>query len=173
MEVLNKIKRLVIRKRVIFTDKAQAEMKVDDLDEDQVYEAIINAPAITKRIRSKNPQTGEKEYMYVILGQTFEGLAIYTKGKILRAGDLEVFMSLSRQKRPRFGNSHNRLPPLLPCPDCGAETLRKVRQNCQLRNGMVIRRLSHYQCSTCNAVFFDDAAMKEIRRQRKTQRATS
>jgi hypothetical protein len=50
VDVLQAIKRLVLRGNVLFTEKAQEEMVHDDLDEDLVYEAILNAPSILKRV---------------------------------------------------------------------------------------------------------------------------
>ena len=44
-----------MRGDVLFTLKAEDEMARDDLDEDLVCEAIINAPGIAKRLRSANP----------------------------------------------------------------------------------------------------------------------
>jgi hypothetical protein len=42
VDVLQSIKRLVLRGNVLFTEKAQEEMIDDDLDEDLVCEAILN-----------------------------------------------------------------------------------------------------------------------------------
>ena len=74
-------------------------MERDDLDEEQVVEAIVNAPAIYKRISSGNPHTGQREYLYVIVGVTFDGTAIYTKGKILKKAGKEVFYVLISSKK--------------------------------------------------------------------------
>ncbi len=38
---------------MIFTAKAESEMYADDLSHEVVFEAIINAPAITKTPRSR------------------------------------------------------------------------------------------------------------------------
>ncbi len=99
MDVLLTIKRLVLRHDVIFTRKAEDEMERDDLDREMVVEAILNAPAIAKRIRSVNPRTGGKEYLYVILGVSFDGTVIYTKGKILKREGREVFYVLISSKK--------------------------------------------------------------------------
>ncbi len=64
-----------------------------------MYEAILNAPAVTKTLRSHNPVTGKRELLYVIKGLTFDGLAIYTKGKILKYAEQEVFYVLISSKR--------------------------------------------------------------------------
>ncbi len=98
-EVLIKIKRLVLKRKVVFTDKAAEEMARDDLDEDLVCEAILNAPAIKKRLRSANPWTGKKENLYVLVGMTFDGLVIYTKGKIVKKENRESFYVLISSKK--------------------------------------------------------------------------
>lgn len=99
MELLVRIKRLVIAGQVIFTEKAEDEMNADNLTPELVYEAILNAPAITKTLRSRNPVSGRREKLYVIKGLTFDSLAIYTKGKILKHGQQEVFYVLISSKR--------------------------------------------------------------------------
>lgn len=98
MDVLQTIKRLVLQKRVLFTEKAQDEMQGDDLDEDEVYEAILNAPALAKRIRSANPKTGLREYLYVIVGVTYDGNAVYTKGKIKKEPNEVMYVFVSAKK---------------------------------------------------------------------------
>ena len=99
MDVLVHIKRLVIARRVLFTEKAQTEISADGLTKELVYEAILNAPAITKVLRSTNPHSHERERLYVIKGLTFEGLDIYTKGKILHAKGVDIFYVLISSKR--------------------------------------------------------------------------
>jgi hypothetical protein len=99
VDVLQTIKRLVLRGNILFTQKAEEEMACDDLDADLVAEAIMNAPAIAKRLRSKNRQTGQREYLYVIVGVTFDGMAVYTKGKIAKMADREVFYVLVSSKK--------------------------------------------------------------------------
>jgi hypothetical protein len=99
MDVLRQIKRLVIRRKIAFTEKAAEEMVRDDLDEDSVCESIINASAIAKRLRSTNRRTGKKEALYVIVGMTYDGLVIYTKGKILKKQERERFYVLISSKK--------------------------------------------------------------------------
>lgn len=99
MDDLQRIKRLVLRGHVLFTQKAEDEMDHDDLDEELVCESILNAPSIAKRLRSRNPKTSKAEYLYVIVGVTFDGVAVYTKGKILKSGDREVFYVLVSSKK--------------------------------------------------------------------------
>ena len=99
MDILAKIKRLVISRRVLFTEKAECEMATDNLTPEQIYEAIINAPAVFKTLRSRNPRSGKIEKLYVIKGLTFDGMAIYTKGKILIKEGVEIFYVLISSKR--------------------------------------------------------------------------
>lgn len=99
MDVLVRIKRLVIARNVLFTQKAAIEMDMDALTPELVYESILNAPAIFKTLRSHNPRTGEVERLYVVKGLTFDGLDIYTKGKILTKEGIAIFYVLISSKR--------------------------------------------------------------------------
>ena len=54
------------------------------------------------------------------------------------------------------------LPRALPCPECGSLALRRVRGSCILQDGTVMPDLERFQCSHCQANFFDDAAMRAI-----------
>jgi hypothetical protein len=84
---------------VVFTEKAETEMLANSLTPELVYESILNAPAIFKVLRSRNPHTKRAERLYVIKGLTFDGLAIYTKGKILTKEGADVFYVLISSKR--------------------------------------------------------------------------
>ena len=55
MDSFIRIKRLVIARRVLFTQKAEDEMAMDHLTPELVYESILNAPSIFKVLRSKSP----------------------------------------------------------------------------------------------------------------------
>jgi len=99
MDTLVRIKRLVVARRVIFTEKAETEMAADALTPELVYESILNAPGIFKVLRSRNPQTKRAEKLYVIKGLTFDGLDIYTKGKMLMKEGVDVFYVLISSKR--------------------------------------------------------------------------
>jgi hypothetical protein len=71
----------------------------DALTPELVYEAILNAPAIFKVLRSHNPKAGGSERLYVIKGLTFDGVDVYTKGKILKKEGVEVFYVLISSKK--------------------------------------------------------------------------
>lgn len=99
MDAIVRIKRLVIARRVLFTEKAEIEMAADSLTPELVYESILNAPAIFKALRSRDPRTRKPERLYVIKGLTFDGLDIYTKGKILTKEGIDIFYVLVSSKR--------------------------------------------------------------------------
>ena len=53
-----------------------------------------------------------------------------------------------------------------PCPECGAERIARVVENCRLDDGMIAKRLPHFKCRSCGARFFDDDAIHRIQSQR-------
>jgi hypothetical protein len=61
-DVLVRIKRAVLAGRYLFSEKASIELEVDGLTELDVAEAVLNAVAIYKTIRSRSDQRprGEK-----------------------------------------------------------------------------------------------------------------
>jgi hypothetical protein len=105
MDILQRIKQLVLRGRVGFARKALEEMRSDGLRIDDVTESIICAQTIAKTLRSKNPNRrypGEK--LYVIKSFSFDGTPIYTKGAIVRKPEGEVFYFLVSSKIVTFGD---------------------------------------------------------------------
>ena len=75
-------------------------MEADSLTELDVAESILNAVAIYKRLRSHSPlRRRPKEYLYVIQSVNLEGLAIYSKGKLIREEDTETYYFLVSSKR--------------------------------------------------------------------------
>jgi len=99
MDILARIKRLVLNGKVVFTLKAQAEIEADGITEELVCEAIINAPTIDKVVRSHKSESGKREMLYVIKGLTYDSLLIYTKGKFKTIGQQEIFYVLISSKR--------------------------------------------------------------------------
>ena len=92
MDVLVRIKRLVIARRVEFTMKAEQERLRDGLTVEDVLESIVNANALKKTLRSRSPaRTDARERLYVIESPTFTGVWVYTKGTIRRKGGQEFF----------------------------------------------------------------------------------
>ncbi len=99
MDILVRIKRLVVSHQVLFTEKAEIEMARDALTPEMVYEAILNAPAIFKVLRSRSPRGAKSDRLYVIKGLTFDGVDVYTKGKILKREGIDVFYVLISSKK--------------------------------------------------------------------------
>jgi len=54
------------------------------------------------------------------------------------------------------------LPAVVTCPECGKKPLPRVRKDYQHPQGAVIKNLERFQCSSCLANFFDDAAMQAL-----------
>jgi len=99
VSTLIKIKELVMNRKVVITLKAGIELERDGLLPVHALQAIINAPVINKTIRSRDPRTGERESLYVIIGSSFHGTVIYTKGKIKKEDDEETYYILISSKR--------------------------------------------------------------------------
>lgn len=99
MNVLTRIKRAVLARRYVFSEKARIEMETDDLTELDIVESILNADAIYKRLRSISPsRQGRREYLYVIQSTNLDGLMIYTKGKLVEAAGVETYYFLVSAK---------------------------------------------------------------------------
>lgn len=98
--VLIKIKRLIIANRYVFTLKAEAEMFRDSLSETEVLESILNANGVKKTLRSNNPFTGKPEKLYIIESFTYDGLLVYTKGKIVKdeSGTENLYVLISSKR---------------------------------------------------------------------------
>jgi len=58
MEVLARIKRLIVRRRYRFAVKALVELDEDGLEPEDALEAVLNAQAIKKTLRSQSPRRG-------------------------------------------------------------------------------------------------------------------
>jgi hypothetical protein len=99
VDVLVRIKRLVVAQRVEFTLKAEMERLRDGLTVEDVFESILNANAIKKVMRSRSTGRAYRiERLYVIESPTFTGVWLYTKGVIRRKGGREVFYVLVSAK---------------------------------------------------------------------------
>lgn len=84
----------------VFSEKARAEMESDGLTELDIAESILNAVAIYKRLRSESPYRQQnREYLYVIQSTNFEGLVIYTRGKLVKDEATETYYFLISSKR--------------------------------------------------------------------------
>lgn len=99
-DVLVRIKRAVLAGCYSFSKKARLEMEADHLTELDVAEAILNAVAIFKKVRSTSQlRTRRREYLYIIQSTNLEGLLIYTKGKLVRDGGQDNYYFLVSSKR--------------------------------------------------------------------------
>jgi hypothetical protein len=97
---LTRIKRAVLSRRYLFTEKAQAEMEADRLDELDIIESIVSATAIEKTLRSTSPRRAHsRERLYVIESRNLSGTLVYTKGKLAKRGEADVFYFLVSAKR--------------------------------------------------------------------------
>lgn len=105
MDVLVRIKRLVFQGRVRYTEKAIDEMATDGLVPSDAEESILNAQIIEKTMQSRSrTRRSSKEKLYVIKSFNYTGTLIYTKGKIDRYGDQEVFYILISAKISTVGD---------------------------------------------------------------------
>lgn len=92
VDVLVRIKRLAVARRVEFTAKATEERLRDGLTVEDVIESIVNANAIKKVLRSRSAaRRRAAEHLYIIESPTFTGTWVYTKGTIRRKGVQETF----------------------------------------------------------------------------------
>lgn len=99
-DILVRIKRAVLAGRYVFSEKAQLELEADGLTELDVAESILNAVAIYKKVRSTSPlRKRAGEYLYIIQSTNLEGLAIYTKGKLVREAGRDTYYFLISSKR--------------------------------------------------------------------------
>ncbi len=74
-------------------------MEADRLEEMDIAESILNAVAIYKKIRSTSPSRRKaKEYLYIIQSPNLDGVAIYTKGKLVREAGEETYYFLLSSK---------------------------------------------------------------------------
>jgi hypothetical protein len=100
MDLLVRIKRAVIAGHVVFTLKAVEERTNARLTEEEVREAIVNASAIYKSIRSTSQRRRKsREWLHIIYGTTFTGIVVYTKGKLLVERGVETYYVLISAKR--------------------------------------------------------------------------
>jgi hypothetical protein len=99
LDILVRIKRLIIARRVIFSAKARDERLACELSVEDVLESILNAPTINKTLRSTSPfRKAQREKLYVIVSSTYDGKVIYTKGTIRKIDGVEEFYILISAK---------------------------------------------------------------------------
>lgn len=96
------IKQLILRRQIIWTAQSESQMTLDGLTRDDVIESIVNARSMRSK-RSTSPNRGtRREKVHIIVGKTYAGLAIYTKGVIRSVQDHDVFYVIISAKRSEF-----------------------------------------------------------------------
>ena len=99
-DVLKRIKRAVLSGDYAFSEKARDEMEADQITELDVAESILNAVAIYKTIRSTSPRRGQiRELLHIIQSTNLNGLAIYSKGKLVSDGGHDTYYFLVSSKK--------------------------------------------------------------------------
>jgi len=91
LTVIERIKRLALRRKLRFTFKAECELLRSNLREDDIIESIINAPDVKKTVKSIKTS---KDTLYIIEAPNFDGIWIYTKGKLMKNGE-EFYVLIS------------------------------------------------------------------------------
>ena len=100
MDILVRIKRAVLAGHYAFSEKAYWEMDADRITKEDVVESILNAVAIYKTLRSRSPlRTNARERLYVIQSTNLDGLAVYTKGKLVTEAGMDTYYFLISWKR--------------------------------------------------------------------------
>ncbi len=103
LDILVKIKKLAISRRVVFTAKARSERISDGLTVEDVIEAIVNAPSINKILRSTSTsKKTRKEKLYIIISSSYDGKIIYTKGTIRKVDGIDEFYILISSKWSQY-----------------------------------------------------------------------
>lgn len=99
MDTLSRIKQTVAAGRIDLTTKARLEMDDDLLNERDIIESILNAQRIEKSIRSISlRRDAYREMLHVICSPNCCGQVIYTKGKLKRVLEIDVFCVLVSAK---------------------------------------------------------------------------
>ena len=100
MDILAKIKRLAIARRLKFTFKADTERIRDGLSVEDIVESLVNAPVINKTLRSQSPhRLLPREKLYVIISSTYDGTLVYTKGTVRKIQGVEEYYLLISAKK--------------------------------------------------------------------------
>ena len=99
-DILKRIKRTILRGDYAFSEKARVEMEADQITELEVAESILNAVAIYKTIRSvSRHQSRGREMLHIIQSTNLEGLAIYSKGKLVADAGRDTYYFLVSSKK--------------------------------------------------------------------------
>ena len=100
VDVLKRIKRAILSGNYAFSEKARTEMEADQITELDVAESILNAVAIYKTVRSVSPHRGHsRELLHIIQSTNLNGLAIYSKGKLVSDAGQDTYYFLISSKK--------------------------------------------------------------------------
>jgi hypothetical protein len=95
-----RIKRAILTGNYAFSEKARIEMEADQITELDVAESILNAVAIYKSIRSVSPhRSHSREMLHIIQSTNLNGLAIYSKGKLVSEAGQDTYYFLISSKK--------------------------------------------------------------------------
>ena len=99
-DVLKRIKRAILTGDYAFSEKARIEMEADQITELDVAESVLNAVAIYKTVRSVSPRQGHRrEMLHIIQSTNLNGLAIYSKGKLVSDSGQDTYYFLISSKK--------------------------------------------------------------------------
>lgn len=99
-DILKRIKRAILTGDYAFCEKARMEMEADQITELDVAESILNAVAIYKTVRSVSPHQGHRrEMLHIIQSTNLNGLAIYSKGKLVSDSGQDTYYFLISSKK--------------------------------------------------------------------------
>lgn len=105
MDILARIKRLIVQGHYRFSEKSLNELEADGLIPEDALEAVLNANMIAKILRSRGERRSKQgEKLYVIKSFNFSGTLLYTKGKFAREGGEEVYYFFISAKASRYGD---------------------------------------------------------------------
>jgi hypothetical protein len=93
------IKRLIIQGRYAFTEKALLEIDREQLTEELVLEAILNAQFLKIRRSTSARKSCRDESICMIESFTYAGLLLYTKGVVKRDAEGYRFYLLISSKK--------------------------------------------------------------------------
>jgi len=95
-----RIKRLVVRGEVRFSEKARLELEADGLEPEDAIESIPAATTVQKILRSRSERRStSREKVHAIVGPTLAGIEVYTKGVLRKDGGGRLTYILVSSKR--------------------------------------------------------------------------
>ena len=99
MDLLSRIKRLILADCYAFSRQALDQMDEDGLTELDVLESVTNAQFVRSKRSSSLSKRRARERVYIIESFSFSGVLIYTKGTIRKDGASEKFYFFISSKR--------------------------------------------------------------------------